>query len=145
MLLSKPKKRDLRRGAGNIYLVPELCIMTGLIDEMRSDFNMMKDLAHYMRMSPDKRIEALLRFNKDLASNAKVMMMYEFLSDWKVKNCLSNYSNPKQQLIHNYFYTTVTYDKGDYTLITFTLRCVEQRNFASLINFGFILLSVVPA
>lgn len=71
MLVSKPKKRDLRRGAGNIYLVPELCIMTGLTDDMRGDFNMMKDLAHYMRMAPDKRVQALIRFNKDLAKNEK--------------------------------------------------------------------------
>nr|XP_045595605.1 piwi-like protein Siwi isoform X2 [Procambarus clarkii] len=71
MIMSKPKKRDLRRGSGCIYLVPELCTMTGLTDDMRADFNMMKDLAQYMRMGPDKRVKALLRYNKDLAANVK--------------------------------------------------------------------------
>ncbi|MCL4130654.1 UNVERIFIED_CONTAM: hypothetical protein GTU68_053210, partial [Idotea baltica] len=53
MLMSKPKKRDIRRGmATNISLVPELCTMTGLSDEMRNDFNVMKGLAQYMRMTP---------------------------------------------------------------------------------------------
>ncbi|KAG7164425.1 piwi-like 2, partial [Homarus americanus] len=77
MLMSKPKKRDLRRGLGNIYLVPELCALTGLTDIMKSDFNMMKDLSKYMRMGPDKRVEALQRFNQDLSSNAKVMQEME--------------------------------------------------------------------
>lgn len=74
MLMSRPKKRDLRRGVENIYLVPELCKMTGLTDEMRGDFNMMKELATYMKMGPDKRVQSLLKFNRDLTSNAKVYM-----------------------------------------------------------------------
>ena len=40
MLVSKPKKRDLRGGARNIYFLPELSIMTGLTEYMRSDFIM---------------------------------------------------------------------------------------------------------
>ncbi|KAK4314293.1 hypothetical protein Pmani_014444 [Petrolisthes manimaculis] len=82
MLMSRPKKRDLRRGAGNIYLVPELCKMTGLTEEMRGDFNMMKDLATYMRVGPDKRVQSLLKFNRDLASNEKVN---QELVDWGLK------------------------------------------------------------
>lgn len=75
MLVSKPKKRDIRRGmSGNILLVPELCIMTGLSEELRSDFNVMKNLAQYMRMTPDKRVAALKAFNSDLTNNAKVIM-----------------------------------------------------------------------
>lgn len=39
MLLSRAKKRDLRAGGSELMaLVPELCQMTGLTDQMRSDF-----------------------------------------------------------------------------------------------------------
>lgn len=32
LLLSKPKKKDIRRGQkGNIYLLPELCLLTGIV------------------------------------------------------------------------------------------------------------------
>lgn len=79
LLLSKPKKRDLRRGAGDIYLIPELCVMTGLTEEMRSDFNMMKDLAEYLRSPPDKRVHSLMVLNRDLAQNEKVK---EEMTSW---------------------------------------------------------------
>ncbi|XP_064106512.1 piwi-like protein Siwi [Macrobrachium nipponense] len=82
MLLSKPKKRDLRRGSGMIYLVPELCVMTGLTDEMRQDFNMMRDLSHYMRMTPDKRVATLLRFNQDLSSSKPIK---DEMQNWGLK------------------------------------------------------------
>ena len=32
-----------------VYLVPEMCNMTGLSDNQRADFNLMKDLAIYTR------------------------------------------------------------------------------------------------
>lgn len=34
-----------RKTKREIYLVPECCYMTGLTDQMRSDFNLMKDIA----------------------------------------------------------------------------------------------------
>ncbi|KAK8395790.1 hypothetical protein O3P69_005712 [Scylla paramamosain] len=85
LLLSKPKKKDLRRGAGDVYLVPELCLMTGLTEEMRADFNMMKDFAEYLRTAPDKRVHSLMVLNRDLASNEKVK---EEMSSWGLQ--LSN-------------------------------------------------------
>ncbi|XP_063601294.1 piwi-like protein Siwi [Penaeus indicus] len=72
LLLSKPRKRDLRRGQGNIYLIPELCVPTGLSDDMRSDYNLMRDFSEYTRMSPDKRVASLRRFNNRLFENQKV-------------------------------------------------------------------------
>ena len=72
LLLSKPKKKDLRRGAGDAYLIPELCIMTGLSEEMRSDFNMMKNLADYLRTAPDKRVHSIMTLSRDLIASEKV-------------------------------------------------------------------------
>ncbi|KAG7167994.1 piwi-like 3 [Homarus americanus] len=72
LLMSKPKKRDLRRGQGNIYLIPELCVATGLSDEMRTDYNLMRDFAAWTRMAPDKRVTTLSKFNTRLFENAQV-------------------------------------------------------------------------
>ncbi|XP_064484181.1 piwi-like protein 1 [Ornithodoros turicata] len=44
LLVCRPKEKDLRAGrTQNIYLVPELCVMTGLTDEMRSNVNVMRE------------------------------------------------------------------------------------------------------
>ncbi|CAL4066366.1 unnamed protein product, partial [Meganyctiphanes norvegica] len=73
LLMSKPKKKDLRRGQkGNIYLIPELCVATGLTDAMRNDYTIMKDFAQYTRMEPDKRVQSLQKYNSQLFQNAKV-------------------------------------------------------------------------
>ncbi|XP_066986204.1 piwi-like protein Siwi isoform X2 [Macrobrachium rosenbergii] len=69
LLMSKPKKRDLRRGQGNIYLIPELCVATGLSEDMRNDYCLMRDFAGWTRMSPDKRVTALKKFNHRLFEN----------------------------------------------------------------------------
>lgn len=40
----------------DIFLIPELCAMTGLSDQMRSDRRVMQDLAQFTRVAPDVRI-----------------------------------------------------------------------------------------
>lgn len=40
-----------------IVLIPELCAMTGLSDEMRSNFKLMKDLSKLTNVSSDKRLK----------------------------------------------------------------------------------------
>ena len=41
LLVSRPKDKDRRGGrSGPILLIPELCFMTGLTDEQRSDFRL---------------------------------------------------------------------------------------------------------
>ncbi|GFO44194.1 piwi-like protein 1 [Plakobranchus ocellatus] len=70
LLLTKPTDKDVRRGdKENLYLVPELCTITGLSEQARSDFNVMRDLAVHTRIGPDKRVATLEKFlnqiNKD--------------------------------------------------------------------------------
>jgi aubergine-like protein len=63
MLVSRPKKRDFHRGqTGPVLLVPEFCQMTGLTDEMRSNFQLMKSLTGYLHVSPDRRVDAVKKF-----------------------------------------------------------------------------------
>jgi aubergine-like protein len=63
LLVSRPKKSDIRRGQeGNIYLLPELCTLTGLAEEVRSDFQVMKDIGAHTRVGPDGRMNTLKKF-----------------------------------------------------------------------------------
>ena len=57
--------RDERSGdSGPIYLVPELCFMTGLSEEQRANFQLMKALGDYTRQDPKTRTETLKKFSK---------------------------------------------------------------------------------
>ncbi|KPJ21569.1 Piwi-like protein 1 [Papilio machaon] len=54
--------RDTKRLPGSeqatdfmICLVPELCQLTGLTDDQRSNFRLMKDVATYTRITPNQR------------------------------------------------------------------------------------------
>ena len=38
------------------FLLPEFCVMTGLTDEIRSDFMIMKDLASATKKEPSARL-----------------------------------------------------------------------------------------
>jgi hypothetical protein len=44
-----------------VYLVPELSILCGLTERMRSDFKVMQDLAKVTRVVPQQRQEELLK------------------------------------------------------------------------------------
>jgi aubergine-like protein len=56
LLISRPRERMMRRGEDTsnepVLLIPELCIMTGLTDQQRGDFRLMKDVAEYTRTAP---------------------------------------------------------------------------------------------
>jgi aubergine-like protein len=52
--------------------VPELCRLTGLTEEMRSNYKLMSALAEHTRVGPNKRIEKLLAFGKRLRNEKKV-------------------------------------------------------------------------
>lgn len=73
LLLSRPRLRDQRQGKDSVYLIPELCVATGLTDAMRSDFHMMKDLAQFTRMNPDRRVLTIRKFSTKLFGNEKVI------------------------------------------------------------------------
>lgn len=62
-----------------ILLVPELCYMTGLTDEMRADFRIMKDIAQYTRVTPNQRMNGLRKFVQSVNSNPQAK---EILGAW---------------------------------------------------------------
>lgn len=74
LLISRSKPRDIRAGMPElVYLVPELCRQTGLTDEMRSNFKLMKALDAHTKIGPDVRIQKLMAFNQRLTRNPEVV------------------------------------------------------------------------
>lgn len=83
MLISRSKARDIRAGMPElIILVPELSQITGLSDEMRRDFHLMKGLAEHTRLAPDRRIARLEAFNERLQGNKDSADVFRF---WKTE------------------------------------------------------------
>jgi aubergine-like protein len=75
-----PNARDRRAGrTEKIWLVPELCSMTGLTDKMRSDFNLMRKIGDVSRLPPDQRVNALTEFISKVSSNPDVK---KEMDDW---------------------------------------------------------------
>ena len=71
MLLHRAKPRELRsrrqegqeeQAAQEIHLIPELCYLTGMSDEMKADFRVMKDIAVHTRITPAVREKRMLDF-----------------------------------------------------------------------------------
>jgi aubergine-like protein len=63
ILVNKPKYKagqQLKKWQlENIWLIPELCSMTGLTDQNRANFSLMKDLAVHTRLGPEQRVEKI--------------------------------------------------------------------------------------
>ncbi|KAI7797911.1 piwi-like protein 1 [Triplophysa rosa] len=64
---------------GPALLIPEFCYLTGLTDKMRSDFNIMKDLATHTRLSPEQRESRIKRLISNIDRNSDVQ---DQLSTW---------------------------------------------------------------
>nr|AFQ20832.1 PIWI [Hydra vulgaris] len=74
LLISKPKDKDKKRGTqGPILLLPEFCSIQGLSETMRSNFNVMKDLAQHTRISPEMRAKNLESFMNELQANPEAV------------------------------------------------------------------------
>ncbi|XP_062615032.1 piwi-like protein 1, partial [Saccostrea cucullata] len=73
LVVSRPKKKDIRMGRTEpIFLLPELCTLTGLTDEARADFNVMKDVGAHTRVAPEGRNKTLQGFIDQINKNEKV-------------------------------------------------------------------------
>ncbi|XP_041347966.1 piwi-like protein 1 isoform X1 [Gigantopelta aegis] len=83
LLVSKPSKSEQKRGHKDpIYLLPELCTLTGLSEEVRSDFHVMKDVATHTRLEPSARSERLYSFINKISQNEEVAA---YLRDWRMR------------------------------------------------------------
>lgn len=74
MIMSMPKRSERRAGQeGPVYLVPEICYMTGLSDEQRANFKLMKAVGDYTRQAPEPRLATLMKFSKRMQDSKKIM------------------------------------------------------------------------
>lgn len=63
LLVSRPSKRDIKVGRTEVlFLLPELCTLTGLSDDVRADFSVMRDVAVHTRIPPEGRQKTLQGF-----------------------------------------------------------------------------------
>lgn len=65
-----------------LCLVPEFCNLTGLTQEMRSDFAVMKDVAQFTRVSPSQRMRALQLFLNNVRKSESAQ---KILTDWGLR------------------------------------------------------------
>lgn len=75
----KPKRGQEASTTDVIYLVPELCYTTGLTDEMRSNFTIMKAIGDHTRLPPNIREDKLAQFLQQLSTDERASTV---LSDW---------------------------------------------------------------
>lgn len=101
-----------------VCLVPELCYMTGLTDEMRSDFKVMKDVAQYTRVTPNQRMNALRKYLQNVAKSEQAQ---QILKDWGLE--LHSASIDLQARIIDP--ETITFGDGA------SFRCNEKAEFSN--------------
>ena len=63
-----------------ICLVPELCLMTGMTDEMRADFKIMSEVAKFTRVTPDNRQMSTLQFIKRIKEVGVFILNLNYVS-----------------------------------------------------------------
>jgi aubergine-like protein len=67
-----------------LYLVPELCFMTGMTDKMRADFNLNKDIAVTTKCGAGERMKNTQSLVHDI-NNPSNERAYACLNDWQIK------------------------------------------------------------
>mmetsp|Transcript_18130 Transcript_18130/g.32433 ORF Transcript_18130/g.32433 Transcript_18130/m.32433 type:complete len:775 (-) Transcript_18130:767-3091(-) len=75
LLLIKEREREL-------YLLPEFCVLTGLTDEIRADFNIMKDLANATKKEPHARLDECSKLITKIKSDPRTRGE---LASWRVE------------------------------------------------------------
>jgi len=83
LIVSMPKKSEIRRGFdGPVHLIPELSFMTGLSDDQRANFKLMKDVGVYTRQPPPERFKTLIKFSTRVQQTSKIVGE---MREWGIK------------------------------------------------------------
>lgn len=82
LLVSKPKPKRGQETADILYLIPELCVTTGLTDQMRSNFTIMKAIGDNTRLPPNQRENKLSEFLQQLSADERSRSILE---DWGLR------------------------------------------------------------
>jgi aubergine-like protein len=71
-----------RRTENEIYLIPEICEMTGLTDTHRANFNLMKELSSVLHKNAQKRIQDV---DMLIAEMGKMEKVKKIMDEWKIE------------------------------------------------------------
>ncbi|XP_073816374.1 argonaute 3 [Musca autumnalis] len=97
LLLSIKKQRQANSDQSEdivFCLVPEICFLTGLREEMRSDFKLMREIATFTRISPNQRLQALEKFYTNINNSPEAK---QILKDWGL-SLIQSYENVNGRL-----------------------------------------------
>ncbi|CAG2118607.1 unnamed protein product, partial [Medioppia subpectinata] len=75
----KPRRGEEASDMQMICLIPEICYMTGLTDDIRADNRVMRDIASHTRIKPTIRMAKLQEFIDNVRNNPNAR---KFLTDW---------------------------------------------------------------
>lgn len=72
LLVSKAKAQQVRGGSPQeFFLIPELCRLTGITDQMKNNFHLMKAMSEHTRVDPRNRQSRLNDFNQRIHASAE--------------------------------------------------------------------------
>merc|ERR1719481_1578393 len=111
-----PKVRDQRAGVtGPVFLIPELCNMTGLSDEQRANFQLMKAMGDYTRQDPVKRTQTLKKFADRLKkASSDVLSQWDLAFSEELVKFKSRILNPETILGRGTSKATYSVDNADW-------------------------------
>nr|CAQ03959.1 piwi-like protein 1 [Isodiametra pulchra] len=79
LLISLPKPRDQRRGMDQpILLIPELCYITGISDELRNDNRFMLEMGKITRTGPLEKANTMIELVNGFKSKQEVKDSFDF-------------------------------------------------------------------
>lgn len=76
-----------------ICLVPELCQLTGLTDDQKSNFRLMKDVATYTRITPNQRHAAFKKVSGNKLHDTSFFTVKSYKDVQKIRSsiCINKY------------------------------------------------------
>lgn len=77
LLLSFTKKTNPDGTRKTIGLIPELCRLTGVTEEMRSNFRLMRAVSDYTRLDPKERLRKLNNYNSRLMRSQESVNIFK--------------------------------------------------------------------
>lgn len=78
--IKKQKSTNTQESEDLVFcLIPEICYLTGLRDDMRSDFKLMREIATFTRITPNQRLQALEKFYSNINNNPEAKCI---LKNW---------------------------------------------------------------
>lgn len=103
LLISMPKSKEQTKGQKQpICLVPELCLLTGLSEQVRTNFRVMKEIADQTRLGPQERIKVIEGLLDKIAKTPEAVTE---LSNWHLEFARKLLTIPSRQLLPEKIFT----------------------------------------